>query len=192
MKFGRIDVAVNAAGISGDIAKMGDQETENMHRVLGVNLKGVWFCEKAEIEVMMGQEKRELCNGLPHQTRGSIVNIGSVGSLIGLGNINSYVMAKHAVLGLTRTDASDYGPEGIRINCVCPGWINTPMLPKGAFETGAFEKVLGSIPVKRLGLPEEVAFTISFLASDRASYINGTSVVIDGGMTGAGPAMNSN
>jgi len=145
-----------------------------------LNLRGVWLCERAEIKEMMKQELRDVTTGLKLKTRGSIVNVGSLTSHVAIPNLTPYIMSKHAVLGLTKADALDYGKHGIRINCVCPGWIRTKMTK--FLEGTAMEHVLiGRAPMNRWGMPEEVAYTVSFLLSDKASFMNGSDVAIDGG-----------
>jgi len=182
-EFGRLDFCCNAAGIAGNPNKIHDVSTPDLDAVLDLNLKGLWYCERAQIRQMMKQEYRELTTGLSYKTRGAIVNIGSSVSLRGMGKHSPYVMAKHGVLGLTRTDGIDYGPEGIRINCICPGFIRTNIITPEEWESGpATQSVLQRTPMGRLGAPDEVAYLAIFLASDKASYITGTSVSVDGGI----------
>jgi len=183
-RFGRLDVCVNAAGFNGERGVTTEQSTANLERVLGAMLMGLWWCERAQIRQFLRQEMRGLCTGLKHTTRGSIVNIGSIHSFRPKAGGSPYTMAKHGVLGLTRQDAHDYAKQGIRINCVCPGFIKTNIVPKENFESPAIDKALESIPIGRVGDPEEVAYLVSFLASDRASYITGAEMVVDGYMTG--------
>ncbi|PQE27327.1 hypothetical protein CJF32_00000281 [Rutstroemia sp. NJR-2017a WRK4] len=174
-KFGRLDICFNGAGIAGSFGHTADATAENLGGVLDVNLKGVYFCEKAQLKQMLKQDLRDVCTGLPLQTRGAIVNVGSIASHSGLIGAAPYVMAKHGVLGLTRTDSATYASQGIRVNCLCPGWITTPM-SKNVQENEAYRT-----PVGRFGLPEEVAYMASFLLSDRASFVNGSEVSVDGG-----------
>ncbi|CZR61244.1 related to dehydrogenase [Phialocephala subalpina] len=183
-EFGRLDVCVNAAGISGSKADRGKGtaalEKNNVEKVLGLNLMGVWICERAQIRQFLRQEARDVSTGLPLKTRGSIVNLGSLTSHRAIPNISPYIMAKHGVLGLCRSDALDYGKDGIRINCICPGWIKTGMtedLWKGAHG----DVVSGRAPMARWGHPEEVAYMASFLLSDKASFVTGASIAVDGG-----------
>ncbi|KAF8847995.1 NAD(P)-binding protein [Acephala macrosclerotiorum] len=184
-EFGRLDVCVNAAGISSGSRTDGGKgtaelESESMERVLGLNLMGVWLCERAQIRQFLRQEARDVNTGLPLKTRGSIVNIGSLTSHRAIPNLSPYIMAKHGVLGLCRSDALDYGKDGVRINCICPGWIKTGMtedLWKGAHS----DLVTGRAPMARWGHPEEVGYMASFLLSDKASFVTGASISVDGG-----------
>jgi len=118
--------------------------------------------------------------GLPLKTRGAIVNVGSLTTHIGLNGHSPYVMAKHAMLGLCKVDTVDYAEQGIRINCICPGWIKTAMT-KYVWDGPLGPKMAARAPINRWGLPEEVAYAVSYLLSDKASFVTGTDVVIDGG-----------
>jgi len=179
-KFGRIDVCFNGAGVSGTPKPITETTSADLDSVLDVNLKGVWYCERAQIRQMMKQDERDVVTGLPIKTRGAIVNPGSLASQIGLSTITPYVMAKHAVLGLTKTDTVDYAKYGIRVNCVCPGWIKTPMTEivwNGPNSAAAAARA----PMNRFGMPEEVAYTVSYLLSDKASFMAGATINVDGG-----------
>jgi len=182
-KFGRLDMCFNAAGMSGASRGIADMDVSEMDKVLGLNLRGVWLCERAQIRQFLKQEERPLSTGLPIKTRGSIVNVGSLCSHFAIPNLNPYIMAKHGVLGLTKGDAMDYASQGIRVNCICPGWIATKMTSElvdgAATEMG--NKVISRAPMNRWGHPQEVAFMASFLLSDRASFVTGSSMFVDGG-----------
>ncbi|CAD6448326.1 e4e9f6e0-4703-4032-9674-aba4dc2ba673 [Sclerotinia trifoliorum] len=180
-KFGRIDICFNAAGVLGKRTGTADAESVSLDNVLDVNLKGLWFCERAELRQFLKQEERDVCTGLPFKTRGSILNVGSIASHLGLPNSAPYAMSKHGVLGLTRTDSTNYASKGIRINCICPGFIHTPMVATFLGNEDEKSAILNRSPVVRLGLPEEVAYTAVFLLSDRASFITGAGIDVDGG-----------
>jgi len=182
--FGRLDFCCNAAGFNGQKGLTAEQTTENLDHVIAGNMKGVWFCERAQIRQMMMQEERPLTTGLRHKTRGAIVNIGSIHSSRPKVGGSPYVMAKHAVLGLSRQDAHDYGQHGVRVNCVCPGYIKTNIVPREFLESPYIDAAVAKIPMRRIGDPEEVAFLACFLASDRASYVTGAEMVVDGFMSG--------
>jgi NAD(P)-dependent dehydrogenase (short-subunit alcohol dehydrogenase family) len=174
--YGRIDVFINNAGIEGDFALIKDQDSNNLDRVLSVNVKGVFYGLKHIISKMVQQKS------------GTIVNVSSVAGFIGSAGLAPYIASKHAVNGLTKTAALECAPWGIRVNAVCPGPINNRMMR--AIESGAapddpnsvkqaFEQ---QIPLKRYGESHEVADLIRFLASDQAQYITGALYLIDGGM----------
>jgi NAD(P)-dependent dehydrogenase (short-subunit alcohol dehydrogenase family) len=170
-RFGRLDFAFNNAGIEGQSAPAADQTEENWDGVLGVNLKGVWLCMKYEIPVM-------LANGC-----GSIVNCSSVAGLIGFPGITPYVASKHGVIGLTKTAALEYATTGLRINAVCPGVIQTPMIDRftGGSAEGA-QQMIEMEPMGHLGTPEEIAAAVIYLCSDASSFVTGIALPVDGGM----------
>ena len=168
-RFGRLDVAVNNAGIGGPQAPTGEYPLDGWEAVIAVNLSGVFHCLRAEIPAM-------LAGG-----GGAIVNMASILGSVGFARSVAYVSAKHGVVGMTRTAAIEYAPHGIRVNSVGPGFIETPLLAAASPEIVA--GVAGLHPLGRLGRAEEVAELVAFLASDRASNTTGAYYVTDGGYT---------
>ncbi|GAB6274097.1 MAG: SDR family oxidoreductase [Peptococcaceae bacterium] len=168
--YGRLDYAFNNAGIEGKIAPTIECPAENWDRVLAVNLKGIWLCMKYELLQMLRQKK------------GAIVNCSSIAGLVGFKGLPAYVASKHGIIGLTRTAALEYAKENIRINVVCPGVIQTPMVERvtGGNATVQAQFEAGE-PVGRLGQPEEVAAAVLWLCSEAASFVTGHSMVVDGG-----------
>jgi NAD(P)-dependent dehydrogenase (short-subunit alcohol dehydrogenase family) len=167
--FGRLDVAVNNAGIGGPQAPTGDYPLDGWAAVIAVNLSGVFYSMRAEIRAMLGGGG------------GSIVNMASILGSVGFAQSVAYVSAKHGVVGMTKTAAIEYAAQGIRVNSVGPGFIETPLLAAASPEIVA--GVAGLHPVGRLGRAEEVAELVAFLASDRASNTTGAYYVTDGGYT---------
>ncbi len=170
--FGRLDCAFNNAGISGFHVDAGGKLTHEwsqqaIQRMLAVNLEGVWLAMKYEIEQMLAQGS------------GAIVNTASIAGLIGLPTSSGYVAAKHGVVGLTKTAAIEYAQKGIRVNSVCPGYIETDMT-KWVMERIP-ERVTVTTPMRRMGRPEEIAEMVTWLCSDRASYVTGANYNVDGG-----------
>ncbi len=171
-EYGRLDAAVNNAGVEGDQAPLAESTIANWDRVLGINLRGAYLCMKNEIPLM-------LANG-----GGSIVNISSVAGVVGFPGIAAYVASKHGLIGLTRTAALDYATQGIRVNAICPAVIDTPMIDRFTKGDADAKKGMEAMhPVDRMGRPEEVADAVVWLCSDQASFVTGHVMPIDGGMT---------
>jgi NAD(P)-dependent dehydrogenase (short-subunit alcohol dehydrogenase family) len=170
-EFGRIDCAFNNAGVEGENAPTADCSEENWHRVLSINLRGIFLCMKHEIPQMLGQGG------------GVIVNMSSVAGLVGFSGLPAYVASKHGVIGLTKTAALEYATQGVRINAVCPGVIWTEMIERITGGDPALESQFTEMePVKRMGRPEEIAEAVLWLCSDAASFVTGHAMVIDGGI----------
>jgi NAD(P)-dependent dehydrogenase (short-subunit alcohol dehydrogenase family) len=170
--FGRLDAAFNNAGVQSPAAEIADVSNEEFERVMAINLRGVWNCMKHELRQM-----RE-------QGSGAIVNCSSIGGLIGLPGRAAYHASKHGVIGLTRSAALEYASRGIRINAVCPGTIETPMVAEMlAKEPEAMKDILKEQPIGRLGRPEEIASAVLWLCSPGASFVIGHALAADGGFT---------
>ncbi|MBK9317462.1 MAG: SDR family oxidoreductase [Bacteroidetes bacterium] len=169
--FGTLDIALNNAGIGGEAGRVGELSEEAWLKVIGVNLNGVFNCMKHELEIMVRQKK------------GVIINMSSILGKVGFAGSSHYTAAKHAVLGLTQTAALEYATEGIRVNAICPGFIETPLLTKAGIDSDATIKqmIVDKHPMKRLGKSEEIAKGFLFLASDDSSFMTGTALEIDGG-----------
>jgi NAD(P)-dependent dehydrogenase (short-subunit alcohol dehydrogenase family) len=170
--YGRIDCAFNNAGIEGAVGDTISCTEENFDRVVAIDLKAVWLCMKYEIPQML------------KQGGGAIVNTASIAGLIGFNGMPAYVAAKHGVVGLTRTAALEFAQKNIRVNCVCPGVIRTPMVERVIDKGGLSEtEVIAAEPIGRLGRPEEIAEGVLWLLSDAASFVTGHPLTIDGGWT---------
>lgn len=171
--YSRIDCAVNNAGVEGMLVNISDYPEEMWNRVIGVNLTGVWLCMKYEIPQML------------KQGGGVIINMASVFGMVGLANASAYIASKHGVVGLTKAAAIEYSAKGIRVNAVCPGFIETPMLMERSLKAGenpeVYQQIASLHPIGRLGKPEEIAETVLWLCSDGASFVTGHSMVADGG-----------
>jgi NAD(P)-dependent dehydrogenase (short-subunit alcohol dehydrogenase family) len=168
--FGRLDFAINNAGIEGLNALFHEGTEENWDKTININLKGVWLCMKHELPHMLKQGK------------GAIVNVASVAGLIGFPGLPAYVASKHGVIGLTKTAALENAKQGIRVNAVCPGVIKTPMIDRVTGLDKTVEKAYEDMePVGRMGTPEEVAEAIIWLCSDASSFVTGHSMAVDGG-----------
>ncbi|GIK96970.1 MAG: short chain dehydrogenase [Alphaproteobacteria bacterium] len=169
-EYGRLDCAFNNAGIVGDRTSFIECTEENWDRVMNVNLKGVFLCLKYELRQMVKQGK------------GAIVNMSSVAGLVGYYEIPPYAPSKHGVAGLTKAAALEYAKQGIRINAMCPGEVQTPLMDEyiqGSPELA--EQVIAFEPIGRLGKPEEIAEAVIWLCSDAASFVIGHTMVVDGG-----------
>jgi NAD(P)-dependent dehydrogenase (short-subunit alcohol dehydrogenase family) len=174
-KFGRLDVAFNNAGIEGVWVPIVEQTEEDWDRTIDINLKGTWLCLKYEIRQMLKQGGG-----------GAIVNMSSVAGLMGSPAGATYCASKHGVIALTKSAALEYGKSGIRVNVVCPAVIDTAMAER-IFSEPAFNKfVLGLHTLGRFGKPEEIAEGVVWMCSDKAAFMTGQSLVLDGGFL-AGP-----
>ena len=169
--FKTLDIALNNAGIGAEPMKIGDLTEQAWLKIIGVNLNGVFNCMKHELTQMAKQKS------------GIIVNMASILGKVGFATSSHYVAAKHGVIGLTQTAALEYATEGIRINAICPGFIETPLLTKGGFiENLEIKKhIIDLHPMKRLGKASEIANGFIFLASNDSSFVSGTTLEIDGG-----------
>jgi len=176
-KFGTIDVFYNNAGVEGDIKPITQYPLEAFRRVIDVNVVGVFLGLKHVLPVML------------KQNRGSIINTASIAGLIGFPDIAAYSASKHAVIGLTKSAALECAGTGVRVNCVCPGMIDSRMLSsiiQGRNPGNApvpNDRIVERIPARRLGQPSEVASIVAFLASDDASYVSGSAYTVDGART---------
>ena len=173
--YGRLDYAVNNAGIEGKLSGITDLSEEDWDAVMNINLKGIFLCMKYEARAMIKAK-----NG------GSIVNIGSVNSFLGFPTGSAYVSSKHGLIGLTSSVSAELAPQGIRVNLLCPGVVETPMHQRLRDVVGDElydEGLLPTVHLRRAGRPEEIAKSILFLCSDDASYITGTTLTPDGGLT---------
>lgn len=169
---GRLHYAFNNAGIEGNVAPLVEQTVDNYEAVLGINVRGVFLSMKYEIPEML------------KSGGGAIVNMSSVGGLVGFPSLALYVASKHAVLGLTKTGALEYAKSGIRINAVSPAAIETDMVERIFGKEGEMRQRLAAMhPIGRMGGPEEIADAVIYLCSDRASFITGQSLTVDGGFT---------
>ena len=168
-RFGGLDLVVNNAGISGAIAPTADYSLVDWDKVIAVNLSGVFYGLKYQIPALL------------RSGGGSIVNIASILGSVGSANSPAYVAAKHGVVGLTKTAALEYASNGIRVNAIGPGYIDTPLL--NALDRDVYDGLVNLHPIGRLGKPEDVAELALFLLSDRASFVTGSYHLVDGGYT---------
>jgi NAD(P)-dependent dehydrogenase (short-subunit alcohol dehydrogenase family) len=170
--FGRLDCAFNNAGIEEEHMRLADCEETTFDRIMGVNVKGVWLCMKYQIAQMLSQGG------------GSIVNTASVAGLVGAPKMSAYSASKHAVIGLTKSAAVEYGRKGIRVNAVCPGVIRTAMLERAVQADAKVANTVASVhPIGRIGEADEVAAAVLWLCSDAASFVTGQAHAVDGGLT---------
>ncbi len=172
-RFESLDIAINNAGIEGIMAPTADYPEENWNKVISTNLTGVWLCMKHELSAMATQKQ------------GVIINISSILGLIGFANSCAYSAAKHGVVGLTKTAAIEYASQGIRINALCPGFIETPMVMERALnasEDQAIHQQISALhPVGRMGKAEEIANMLVMISSPEASFVTGAAIPVDGG-----------
>lgn len=172
-EFGRLDFAFNNAGVEGDIAPVTEQSTENYDKIFDTNVRSVFLSMKYEIPAIL------------QSGGGAIVNNSSVAGLVGVaGGMSLYVASKHAVIGLTKAAALEYASAGIHINAICPAVIKTEMFERLTKGDASFQAQLTALhPIGRLGEPEEVAEGVLWLCSDKASFMVGHALTVDGGVT---------
>lgn len=172
-RHGRLDCAVNNAGIEGEVSLVADYPRDAWDRVIEINLKGVFLCMQEELRPMLSQGS------------GSIVNMASVCGAIGLREFSAYNASKHGVLGLTKTAAIEIATTGVRVNAVGPGFCETAMVTdrgvKAKPGSPEYKQIEAMHPMNRLGRPEEIGEAAAWLCSDRSSFITGQSVFVDGG-----------
>ncbi|NOT57763.1 MAG: SDR family oxidoreductase [Deltaproteobacteria bacterium] len=170
--YGRLDCAHNNAGIEGPGATTVDYKEEAFDRVLAINLKGVWLCMKYEIPQML------------KVGAGAIVNTASTAGLVGYPRGSAYVASKHGVVGLTKTAALEYAKTGVRVNAVCPGAVDTPMMGRiTGHKAERAARMASSEPIGRMSAPAEIAEAVVWLCSDSASFVTGLAMAVDGGIT---------
>jgi NAD(P)-dependent dehydrogenase (short-subunit alcohol dehydrogenase family) len=170
-KYNRIDFAHNNAGVEGAVSPTAECTEDNWDKTININLKGVWLCMKYEILQML------------KQGGGAIVNTSSVAGLVGLRGSPAYAASKHGILGLTKTAALEYAKAGLRINAVCPGLVDTPMIDRQTRrDSQIVTKLTAAEPVGRMAAPEEVAQSVLWLCSEAASFVTGHALAVDGGL----------
>ena len=173
-KYGRLDVAINNAGVGGDFAKITDITLESWDKTMSINSSGVFYCIKTQIPVMLKQGK------------GVILNTSSIAGIRGLPNAIAYSASKHAVIGITKTAAMEYAKNNIRVNALCPVFTITPMFDPEAMDKlkdGISERLKANVPMKRFANVMEQVNTMLWLCSDEASFITGQAISVDGGLT---------
>ena len=173
-KYGRLDVAINNAGVGGDFAKITDITIESWDKTMSVNSTGVFYCIKNQIPIMLKQGS------------GVILNTSSIAGIRGLPNATAYSASKHAVIGITKTVAMEYAKNNIRVNAICPVFTVTTMFDPEAMDKikeGISEKLKANVPMKRFANVMEQVNTMLWLCSDEASFITGQAISVDGGLT---------
>lgn len=169
--YGRIDAAFNAAGVDGEVGRMtADCSMDNWHRVIGINLTGVWHCLRHQIPAML------------KTGGGAIVNCASTAGIRGAAFCGAYSASKHGVVGLTRAAALEYASQGIRINAVCPGMIETPMTQKPGMSE-VIARLVEVSPLRRIGQPEEIGSAVFWLCGPDAGFVHGQAIPVDGAIT---------
>jgi NAD(P)-dependent dehydrogenase (short-subunit alcohol dehydrogenase family) len=167
-RYGRLDAAFNCAGIDGGAGKLLTEDVpENFRQVMAINVGGVWSCMRHQIRVML------------EQGGGAIVNASSAAGLVGVPYMSAYTASKHAVVGLTRVAAVEYARQGVRVNAVCPGMVDTPMV-RNSLTDEQIAVLNEASPVGRIGLPQEIAATVVWLCGDSAPYLTGQAIAVDG------------
>jgi len=171
-RFGHVDGAANCAGVGAGHAATHDYAIDVWDRIVAINLRGTWLSMRAEIPAI-----------LAHGEGGAVVNVASTLGLRGSPNASPYSASKHGVIGVTRTAAIEYAPHGVRVNAVCPGAIDTPMMDETFARFPGFREMLtGFVPMGRMGAASEVAAAIAWLLSDAASFVTGEAMIVEGGL----------
>ncbi|MCO8267357.1 SDR family oxidoreductase [Haloferax prahovense] len=171
-EYGRLDFACNNAGVGGAQKPAADLSFDEWQQVIDVNLNGVWRSMRHEIPAMLDGDG------------GVVVNMASILGKVGFANASHYVAAKHGVLGLTKSAAIEYAEQGVRVNAVCPGFVDTPLLSEGGLDDPEARKGIESLhPMNRLGDVDEIASAVVWLCSDGASFTTGEALTVDGGYT---------
>jgi NAD(P)-dependent dehydrogenase (short-subunit alcohol dehydrogenase family) len=170
-RFSTLDIALNNAGIGGDAETITEMSEYNWSSVIKTNLTGVFNCMQQELITMVKQKS------------GSIINMASIHGKVGFADSAGYVAAKHGVLGLTKTASLEHALNGVRVNAICPGFVETQMLSKGGLDENevARQKIIAMHPMNRFGKTSEIAMAFLFLASSESSFITGTEIAVDGG-----------
>ncbi|MBK8028985.1 MAG: SDR family oxidoreductase [Chloroflexi bacterium] len=168
--YGHLDGAFNNAGVGGVMATTADQDETAWDQVININLKGVWLCMKYELPLLL-------------RSGGAIVNTASVAGLVGFPYASAYDASKHGVIGLTKTAALEYAAQNIRVNAICPGFTDTPMVRDMVQVAPHMQRRVTGNPMRRLGTVQEIAETVVWLLSHKASFITGQAIAIDGGLT---------
>lgn len=179
--FDRIDYCVNSAGILSKNENSTDMSIEDFDKINNVNYRGCWLTSRAQLKVMLNQEPLPSHDASRAPQRGSIVNIASQLGVVARPKAPAYCASKAAVIAMTRSDAIDYSEHGIRVNCICPGVIETPMTTSTPEVTERLKPAIDIAPMKRMGKPSEVADAALFLCSTKASFVQGHAMVVDGG-----------
>lgn len=171
--WGRLDCAFNNAGVAGSLKRTADYDEDEFDRLIRINLKGVWLCMRAEIRQFLAQ-----------RSPGAIVNTASAAGLVASHSMPAYTAAKHGVVGLTKCAAIEYARAGIRINAVCPGVVDTPLVAGMIADLPRVAQALDRAePIGRKARPEEIAEAAAWLCSERASFVTGASICVDGALT---------
>ncbi|KAI1381082.1 NAD(P)-binding protein [Hypoxylon crocopeplum] len=178
-RFSRLDYAVSCAGVLGEALRSHETPLSEFERIANVNWKGTWLSSRAALTEMVGQEPLDEHPG----QRGAVVNIASQLGIVARPTAAPYCASKAAIVNMTRSDAIDYSRDGIRVNCVCPGVIETPMTTGTPEVMERLRPAIDIAPMRRMGTPEEVADAVLFLCSSQASFIQGHALVVDGGYT---------
>ncbi|KAF7587985.1 hypothetical protein BBP40_006462 [Aspergillus hancockii] len=179
--FGRLDYAVNCAGILGEAQRSTETSTETFDHINNVNYRGCWLTSRAELRQMIKQEPLPSHDSSRPPQRGAVVNIASQLGIVGRPSAPAYCSSKAAIIAMTRSDAIDYSKDDVRVNCVCPGVIETPMTTYSEEVRERLKPAVDIAPMKRMGKPEEVADTVLFLCSTFASFVQGHALTVDGG-----------